>query len=143
MAPIAMFAPNANGTISLDTLLISSNAINGDHDPTINPALYENPAALLRITVGNLSEKNAGTGPDAVETTNAKTITDSSNHWCFSKINPANGIETRTDAAQKIMIAFFLPIFCESHPVAIIPIHDDVVANIMISATLLFSNPPN
>ncbi len=46
----------------------------GDHEPKISPALYENPAALFRKAVGNLSEKNAGIGPDAVEMMNANAI---------------------------------------------------------------------
>ena len=70
-APIMMFMPSAMDAISFGTLDINDNAISGDHDPKIKPALYEKPAALFRRMVGNLSEKNAGSGPDAVDITNA------------------------------------------------------------------------
>ena len=71
IAPIMMLSPSAMGAISFVTLDINDNAISGDHDPKIKPALYENPAALFLSVVGNLSEKNAGSGPDAVDITNA------------------------------------------------------------------------
>lgn len=79
IAPITMLIPSAMGIILIGTLDISCNAISGDHDPKIRPALYENPAALFRRTVGNLSEKNAGIGPDAVDITTAYVITNKIN----------------------------------------------------------------
>ena len=79
IAPIIILIPSATGIICFGTLDIRYSAINGDQEPKINPALYENPAALFRIGVGNLSEKYAGIGPDAVDMTNANTITYNTN----------------------------------------------------------------
>ena len=45
-------------------------AISGDHEPIISPPLYANPEAVFLISVGNLSDRNAGIGPKAVEDTN-------------------------------------------------------------------------
>jgi hypothetical protein len=67
IAPIITLTPNITGISSFDALFIRYSEINGDQDPKIRPALYENPAALFRRIVGNLSEKNAGIGPDAVD----------------------------------------------------------------------------
>ena len=75
IAPIITLIPSITGISSIDALFIRYSAINGDHDPKINPALYENPAALFRRMVGNLSEKNAGIGPDAVDTITAYAAT--------------------------------------------------------------------
>ena len=67
IAPIITLIPNITGISWFDVLFINCNAISGDHDPKIKPALYENPAALFLMMVGNRSEKNAGIGPDAVD----------------------------------------------------------------------------
>lgn len=67
IAPIITLIPSITGITWLGAPFIRCNAISGDHDPKINPALYENPAALFLIMVGNRSEKNAGIGPDAVD----------------------------------------------------------------------------
>jgi hypothetical protein len=75
IAPIMMFRPSASGTRSCGMSCIKLRDTIGDHEPKISPALYENPAALFRSSVGKLSEKRAGTGPDAVETTKAYGIT--------------------------------------------------------------------
>lgn len=45
-------------------------ATNGDHEPIIKPPLYAKPDALFLIVVGNLSDRKAGIGPNAVEATN-------------------------------------------------------------------------
>ena len=128
IAPIMMLRPSATGAKSFGTLVIKYTAISGDHEPKINPALYENPAALFRSIVGKRSEKNAGIGPDAVDMTKAYNITTIGVVTLFCKINVASGIETKIDVAQKTRIAFFLPIFCDNTPVKIMPSHDDVVA---------------
>ena len=128
IAPIIILIPSATGIICFETLDIKYNAIKGDQEPKINPALYENPAALFRICVGNLSEKYAGIGPDAVDTTNAKTTTYNISPYTLSKIALAKGIETSMDADTNISIDFFRPIFCDNQPVKIIPTQDDVVA---------------
>ncbi len=116
IAPIIILIPSATGISSFETLDMKYNAINGDHEPKINPALYENPAALFRICVGNLSEKHAEIGPDAVDITNAYTTTYNIQHTTYN-IKPyalfsmilANGIETKIDAKTKISIDFFRP----------------------------------
>lgn len=128
IAPIIIFTPSATGIICFETTDIKYNAIRGDQEPKINPALYENPAALFRICVGNRSEKYAGIGPDAVDMTNANTITYNANPYTLFKITLANGIEISMDADTKISIDFFRPIFCDSQPVKIIPTQDDAVA---------------
>ena len=79
IAPIITLIPSITGTSWLGALFIRCNAINGDHDPKINPALYENPAALFLIMVGNRSEKNAGIGPDAVDMITAYDIVKKNN----------------------------------------------------------------
>ena len=78
MAPIMMLMPSATGTMLFAMFVIRYTAINGDHDPKIKPALYENPAALFLRFVGNRSEKNAGIGPDAVDIANAYAMTKNS-----------------------------------------------------------------
>ena len=128
MAPITILIPSATGIICFGTYDIKDNAINGDQEPKSNPALYENPAALFRICVGNLSEKYAGIGPDAVDMTNANITTYTTNPYAFSNIALARGIETSMDADTKTSIDFFRPIFCDSQPVRIIPTQDDAVA---------------
>ncbi len=86
-------------------------AINGDHDPKISPALYEKPAALFLTCVGNLSEKNAGTGPDAVDTTKANTTMYMMTRFVLFKIASASGTDNTTDITTKTSTAFFLPVF--------------------------------
>lgn len=73
--PIMILIPRATGISDFGTPDMRYNAIKGDQEPKISPALYENPAALFRICVGNRSEKYAGIGPDAEDTTNANTMT--------------------------------------------------------------------
>lgn len=128
IAPIIILMPSATGIICFGTPDIRYNAINGDQEPKINPALYENPAALFRIWVGNLSEKYAGIGPDAVDMTNANTTTYNTSPYTLFKIALAKGIEINIEADAKISIDFFRPIFCDSQPVRIIPTQDDAVA---------------
>jgi len=128
IAPIIILIPSAIGIIGFETFDIKYNAINGDQEPKISPALYENPAELFRICVGNLSEKYAGIGPDAVDTTNANKMTNSINPNVFAKITFAKGIETKIETDTKINIDFFRPIFCDNQPVKIIPIQDEAVA---------------
>ena len=47
--------------------------INGAQEPNINPPLYTKPHALFLISVGNLSDRNAGIGPNPVVVTNTNT----------------------------------------------------------------------
>ena len=70
-------------------------------------------------------------------------MTNNSSSCPFCKIMLANGIDATIDAAQKIVIDFFLPIFCESQPVKIIPSHDDAVAKIITLAISDLSKAPN
>ena len=65
--PIMIFIASAYGINCECACESSCIAINGDHEPIIKPPLYAKPDALFLIIVGNLSDRNAGIGPNAVE----------------------------------------------------------------------------
>ena len=67
--PKMMLNPNKNGAKSA-ALAKRFKAIIGAIAPKNRPPLYAKPLALLRISVGNRSERNAGMAPKPVVATN-------------------------------------------------------------------------
>ena len=61
--PAIRFNPKSTGWSSGDLKLIST-ATRGAQAPRIRPALKTKPVDLFLISVGNLSDKNAGMGPN-------------------------------------------------------------------------------
>ena len=140
-APTIIVAASRNGIRSplSDSKLT---AIRGAHEPKRSPPLYANPLALFRIPVENLSDKNAGMGPNPEV---AIIIRMTVKMILSRKVEALNrpyrtGTARIAEAAAKVAMALILPIFWLRYPAKMVPLRDVTVATIISDAISDFSN---